>query len=311
MVCWSNLVANTLNRPDVTRDLILTGVAFISTLLLIVIPLRSIAKTYSKYLSFLLESGGREKVTLKMRIPLLARFFKSRHVYAGFCLSAVYLRRDRQILHRMASGIVVSAMMIILMFVRKIYPVEWLEYHYAIGLSPVFTGIFVFFGVTFVLSYLGCIGYTEHYKASWMLSIAPLRKPYELWRGVENTAFFCLILPFTLLMFVLSSYLWGVTGILFVLPGLLVVLLSVITYPIPESGILLSQEPVEIDGMSGCLAYGISMLIAGALIGVQFLARLIHLWVYIGVYTIIVVGGFIILVHYHRKRHESVLKLNG
>ncbi|MDE0637876.1 MAG: hypothetical protein OXI43_18715 [Candidatus Poribacteria bacterium] len=302
-----SLAVSTLERPGFIRDLVLTGIAMFSTLLLVLIPLRSIAKTYSKYLSFLMESGSRQKDRLRIKQPFLARFFKSREVYAVFRLSAAYMLRDRQILHQLASGAVVSLIMVAMFFVRKIYPIEFIEYHYAIGLSPGFTGLFVFLGVVTVFGFLSSVEYSEHWKASWMLSLVPLRKPYDLWRGVVTVTFIYIVLPSTLLFFILATVLWGVMGIFFILPGLLVVLFSVITYPKPESSIPLSKEPVEIDRMTGCLAYGISMLIAGVLVGVQFLARFIHVSVYIGVYCVIVIGGLIGFVYLFRKRGQKTV----
>ena len=296
-----SLAVSTIERPGFTRDLILTGVAIFSTLLLVLIPLRSIAKTYSKYLSFLMESGSRQKHKLRIRQPFLARFFRSRDVYAGFCLSAAYMRRDRHILNQLASGAIVSVMMIAMFFVRNIYPIEWIEYHYTIGLSPGLTGLFVFLGVVAVFGFLSSVGYSEHWKASWMLSLVPLRKPHDLWRGVEVATFVYIVFPCIFLFFIVATVLWGVMGIFFILPGLIVVLFSAITYPKPESGIPLSKEAVEIDRMAGCLAYGISMIAAGVLVGVQFLARFIHVWVYIGVYCVIVVGGFIGFVKLYKK----------
>ncbi len=300
-----SLATSTIDRPEFTRDLILTGVAFFSTLLLVLIPLRSIAKTYSKYLSFLMESGSKQKHKLRIRQPLLARFFKSREVYAVFSLSAAYMRRDRQILHQLASGAVVNFMIIGMFFARKIYPIEFIEYHYAIGLSPGLTGLFVFLGVPTVMGFLSSVGYSEHWKASWMLSLAPLRKSHDLWRGVEAVTFIYIVFPCTFLFFILATVFWGVTGIFFILPGLIVVLFFVITYPKPESGIPLSEEAVEIDRSAGCLAYGISMVIAGVLIGVQFLARFIHVWVYIGVYCVIVIGGLIGIVYLFRRKSQK------
>lgn len=296
-----SLAVNTIDRPEFTRDLILTAVAMFSTLLLVLIPLRSIAKTYSKYLSFLMESGSRQEEKLRIRRPLLARFFRSRDAYASFCLSASYMRRDRQILNQLASGGVVNFMIIGMFFVRDIYPIELIEYHYAIGLSPGFMGLFVFLGVVTVFGFLSSVGYSEHWKASWMLSLAPLQKSYDLWRGVVAVTFIYIVFPCTLLFFILATVFWGVMGIFFILPGLFVVLFSVITYPKPESGIPLSKEPVEIDRMAGCLAYGISMIITGVLVGVQFLARFIHVWVYIAVYCVIVVGGLIGFIRFYKK----------
>ena len=40
------------------------------------------------------------------------------------------------------------------------------------------------------------------------------------------------------------------------------------------------------------------------LIGLLFLARFIHVWVYVGVYSIIVVGGIIVLFRYKKKPND-------
>ena len=299
-----SLAVSTFERSEVRRDIVLAGVALFSTLLLL-IPLRSIAKTYSKYLAYLMESGGRPKDKLRMRVPFLARFFTSRDVYAGFRLSAVYMRRDRHILSQLASGTLGAGLMTVIFFVRGIYPIEFIEYHYAIGLSPGLTGLFVFLGVSLVFGFLGSVGYTEHYKAAWMLKLAPLRAPTDLWRGVVIATLIYIVLPFTLLFFIAATFFWGVLGILFVLPGFLVMLYSVITYPKPESGLPLSEEVLKTVKMTGCLAYGLSMIAAGALVGIQFLARLLHLYVYVGVYCIIVVGGLIGFIYYWTKTPEK------
>ena len=76
--------------------LILAGLAVISTLILVLVPLRSIAKGYSEYLSYLLESGNQQKSELRVKNtavretvpkPLLSR--------AGFCLGlSVYAPRE-------------------------------------------------------------------------------------------------------------------------------------------------------------------------------------------------------------------------
>ena len=56
-----SLAVSKINRLGFQRDLLLTGVALGSTLILIMIPLRSIAKTYAAYLAFLLENIDRSK----------------------------------------------------------------------------------------------------------------------------------------------------------------------------------------------------------------------------------------------------------
>ena len=100
-----SLTLGSSERPEMVRDLILTGIAAVSLLLLIVIPLRSIAKSYSRYLTSLLESRSRQKAKLRVKPSLLARFCRSRATYAGFCLCAAYMRRDKYILNGLISAL--------------------------------------------------------------------------------------------------------------------------------------------------------------------------------------------------------------
>lgn len=297
-----SLAVSITERTGFQRDLILSVAAIGSTLLLITIPLRSIAKTYSSYLSFLLESEIRRNDKLRIRKPILSRYFKSREVYASFCLCAIYIRRDRKILYQLASGPIFCVILMPIFFVKDIYQIEWLKYSVTIGLSPFFTYLYVCIAVSIAIGFLNSVRYSQHWKASWVLSLTPFGMKSAMWRGVELVTLICINLPFTLFALGGSIVLWGVLGVINVLPGLLLQLYVIVTYPLPKSKLPLSEELVEREFGVGCIATILYMIATTGLLGILYLAWWIHIWVYVGVYSIIVVGGFIGLIKLKKEK---------
>ena len=96
------------------RFLILTALAVISTAFLFLVPLQSIAKTYSKYLSYLIESDTKQKYKLKVKIPQFAKIIKNRVIRAGFCMSSVYFYRDKRMLQGILAMLGSSIVFIVL-----------------------------------------------------------------------------------------------------------------------------------------------------------------------------------------------------
>lgn len=299
-----SLAIRNINRLGFQRDLLLTGIALGSTLLLILIPLRSIAKTYSGYLAFLLENVNINKKKLRIRRTLLSSFFKNRETYASFCLCALYMRRDKKILSQAVASSFGMLIMFTIFFIRKIYPIEIITYKYALGLSPGFMAFYGFFGMTILLGFLHAVRYSQHWKANWILSLSPSGNKAAMWRGTEFTTLFYLLIPLSLIAFLVSTYFWGIYGIFYVLPGFLLLNISVFTYPEPKSGLPLSEEIVEGEIGSGCVTMILYSIALALLIGILFLARFIHVWVYVGVYSIIVVGGIIVLFRYKKKPND-------
>ena len=213
------------------RFLISAGLAVASTLFLVFVPLRSIAKSYAEYLSYLLESGSRQKSKIRVKTPLFGRMFQNRTIRAGLCLSFVYIRRDKHLLRQFFASLGSLVMLVVIL------DQEWVLHAFAIGLSPGFSMIFYFVGMGIVSSFILPIRYSEHWKASWMLKLAPLSTTYDLWRGVQAAAFLYFVVPCTLLMFCMATFIWGTLGILYVLPGLIILLNYVILFPKPLSGL--------------------------------------------------------------------------
>ena len=286
------------------RFLISTGLTVISTLFLVFVPLRSIAQRYSTYLSYLLESGSRQKAKIRVKTPLFARMFRNSAIRAGFCLCAAYMRRDRTLLKQLFAALG-SVLMLIVMFEQG-----WMRHSFAIGFSPGFSMMFYFVGISLVGCFISPIRYSEHWKASWMLTLAPLSTPNDLWQGTQATAFVYMVAPCTLLMLCIATAFWGVLGIFYVLPIVIILINFVILYPKPTSGLPLAIEFVQ-SQMAGetIIPFLSSLFITGVFIGIQFLTYLLNIWVYYGFYCITVMGGLISFIHFlqKNKRAEEII----
>ena len=177
----------------------------------------------------------------------------------------------------------------------------WVYHSFAIGLSPGFSAVFYFVGFSIVSSFLLFVRYSEHWKASWMLTLAPLSAPNDLWRGVQAAALLYLVVPCTLIMFCIATAIWGVLGIFYVLPGFILLINYVILYPKPLFGLPLTEEFIQsqIAG-AGLIPFLLSFLIIVVFMGIQFLTYLLNIWVYYGFYCVAVVGGLIGFIYFLR-----------
>lgn len=285
--------------------LILAGFAIASTLFLVFVPLRSIAKSYSEYLSYLLESGSRRRSKLQVKTPLFARMFRNRTIRAGMCLSFVYLRRDKHLLRQFFASLGSMIMLVVLLLRDSSSYLTWPHHSDAIGLSPGFSGIFYCIGTGIVSSFILPVRYSEHWKASWMLRLAPLSAPNNLWRGVQITALLYIVVPCMLLMFGSATLIWGVLGIFYVLPCLTVLLYYVILFPKPSAGLPLAREFIQsqIAG-AGLIPFLASLFVIVAFTGIQLLTFWLSLWLYYGFYCVTVVGGLIGFIYHFRKNRE-------
>ena len=281
------------------RFLISAGLAVISTLFLVFVPLRSIAQRYSTYLSYLLESGSQQKAKIRVKTPLFARMFRNSAIRAGFCLCAAYMRRDRTLLKQLFAALG-SVLMLIVMFQQG-----WMHHSFAIGFSPGFSMMFYFVGISLVCCFISPIRYSEHWKASWMLTLAPLSTPNDLWQGTQATAFVYMVAPCTLLMLCIATAFWGVLGIFYVLPIVIILINFVILYPKPISRLPLAIEFVQ-SQMSGetIIPFLSSLFITGVFVGIQFLTYLLNIWVYYGFYSVMVVGGLISFIYFLQKNRR-------
>ena len=290
--------------------LILAGLAVVSTLFLVLVPLRSIAKSYSEYLSYLLESGSRQKSKLRVKTSLFARMFRNRTIRAGFCLSRAYMCRDKHILRQFFASFGTVIMLIVLFARDSSFYMTWPHDTNAIGLSPGFSGMFYFVGISAITGFISPVKCSEHYKASWMLTLTPVPVPKDLWRGVQATTILCIVAPCTLLMLCIATIFWGILGIFYILPVLTILLYFVILYPKPESGLPLAEEFVhrQVAG-DGCLPMIASIHIIGFFVGIQLLTFWLNVWVYYGFYCVTVIGGLIGFVYFLRKnkRVEATL----
>ena len=291
---FAGMVALTLGQIE-RYFLIVAGLAIASMLFLVMVPLRSIAKSYSEYLSYLLESDSKQTSKLRVKTPLFARMFRNRAVRAGFCLSFVYIRRDRlllgQFLGSLGSAITLSVFFELSSYIQL--GQTWVDDAYPIGLSPSFSGMFYIVGFTIVPTFMFLVKYSEHWKASWLLMLAPLSAPRDLWRGVQAAAYLYLIAPCMLLMLCLATVIWGTLGILHVLPVLIILLNLVIFYPKPRAGLPLAEELVQKRVRLVVWFIPIGIVLGEIFPWIQLFAYMIDIWSYYGFYCVIVAGGLI------------------
>ena len=298
---FASTVSVALGETD-SLSLTLAGLAVASTLFLVLVPLRSIARSYSEYLSYLLESGSRQKSELQVKTPLLARMFPNATIRAGFCLGTAYLYRDKRILQQFFISVGSIIMIAVFSAQETLFPLKWIHYSHAIGLSPGFSIMFCFVGMTVVDSFIAPVRYSEHWKASWMLTLAPLSAPNDLWLGVQATTLLYLVAPCTILLFCIATVFWRTSGIFYILPGLTVLLYYVIFYPKPSSGLPLAEAYVQKRTAAAIwLPFIWNLLAIGIFIGIQFLTYLLNVWVYYGFYCVTVVGGLIGFIYFLKK----------
>ena len=284
--------------------LILAGLAVTSTLFLVFVPLRNIARGYSEYLSYLLGSESRQKSEVQVKTPLFARMFRNHAIRAGFCLSTAYLCRDKRILQQFFIAIGSMLVIIVISTQDNVFFLKWkwIQASHAIGLSPGFSILFGFVGMAFVDSFIVPVRYSEHWKAAWLLRLAPFTTSSDLWRGVQATALVYLVAPCTLLMLCIATVIWGVLGIFYVLPGFIVLLNYVILYPKSKSGLPLAEEFVQKRTAGVWIPFLCNLLAIGVFVGIQFLTYLINMRLYFVTYCIMVVVGIISFVYFWTKR---------
>ena len=288
-----------IEGPNILRDLILTGLAIASTLFLVFVPLRSIAKSYSEYLSNLLESGNQQKSEFRVKTPLFANMFRNAAIRAGFCLSTAYMCRDKHILRQLIGSFGGIIIIIVAFSQDNLFSLKWIQDAYAVGLSPGFSIMSCFVGISFIGCFILPVRYSEHWKASWMLTLAPLSAPTDLWRGVQATALLYIVAPCTLIMLCIATVIWGISGILYVLPGFVTLLYYVIFYPKPRSGLPLVEEFVQKRAVVGAwLPFIINILAITVFVGIQFLTYLLNMWGYYAFYCVGIVGGLIGFIYF-------------
>lgn len=287
------------------QNLILAALAFTSTLFLILIPLRSIARSYSKYLSYLLESGNKQKSELRVKTPLFAKMFRSHTKRAMLCLTSAYLFRDKRIQLGLFAMLGTIAMFVIFFSQPGLYwwNPKWISHSHIFGLSLGFSIVFCYVTIGFIDSFILPIRYSEHWQASWMLNIAPVTTKQDLWRGVQSTALLYIVTPCTLLMLCFATILWKFEGVLYILPGLTIVLNYVLLYPKPQSGLPLSEEYVQKRMIFSSLKPFLwTILTVGTIVGIQYLTYKHGFWTYFGCYCIIVMGGLFGFIYFFTRK---------
>ena len=289
--------------------LILTALAIASIVLLVVGPLRSIAKGYSKYLASLSEARRTRSSQLKIKTSVVARLFRKRETYIGADLVSAYLRRDRTTQFRFLRELGSIAIILVLLFREHDLFLNSIGKTFTIWLALGVSAFFFFLGSIFIASFLGQIRYSEHWRAAWMFRCAPLAAPHALWRGVQATALVYMILPYTLLLTTAATFFWPrFWGGFYLLPGVVGLLCYVVFHPKPSSGLPLSQEYNQSKRYAELIPHLCGLLIFGAVLILQFVMYKIHLGLYIACYSVTIIAGFLLFIYFFGKKEEQISK---
>ena len=289
--------------------LILTALAVASTVLLVIGPLRSIAKSYSKYLASLLEARKTRNSQLRVKTSILARLFKRRETYTGADLVSAYLRRDRTTQLRFFPELGSLVIILIILFKEGDFFLNWIGKSFTIWLALGASTLFFFIGLGLIGPFLGQIRYSEHWNATWLFRCAPLTATHALWRGAQATALVYIVFPYTLLLTAVATFFWPpFWGGFYLLPGLIGLLCYVVFHPKPGSGLPLSQEYVQSKRYLEIVPFLCGLLVFGAVLILQFVMYKIHLGLYISCYSVTVIAGFLIFVYFFTKKERQFSK---
>ena len=296
---FAGMVALGLGQVN-SHFLILTMLAITVTILLVAGPLRSVAKSYTKYLTSLLESRRTQKPQRRLRTSLVSRLFKRRETRAGADFVFAYLRRDRRTQLRVFSALGTPVIILAILFQDN--PVwDWIGKPFTIWLALGVSAIFFFGCSTMVSSFLGQIRYSDHWKAKWIFQCAPLLVPHALWRGTLATTLIYIVLPYTILLLTLATIFWrGLWGMFYLLPGLSALLVYAVRYPKPDSGLPLSEEFIQsgwnLEQLWLLIRFICTQLLFGVILAIQFVMYKINFGLYIGCYAVIVIAGILIFI---------------
>ena len=303
---FAGTVSFALGNTD-RQFLILTALASASIVLLVAGPLRSIAKSYSKYLASLSEARRTRSSKLRIKTSVVARLFRKRETYAGADLVSAYLRRDRTTQFRFLRELGSVVIIFFLLFQQHDSLLNSIGQPFTIWLALGVPAFFFIVGLGIIGSFLDKIRYSEHWRAAWMFRCAPLAAPDTLWRGVQVTALVYMIFPYTLLLTTFATFFWPrFWGGFYVLPGLIGLLCYVVFHPKPSSRLPLSQEYSQGKRYTGFIPFLCGLLIFGAVLILQFVMYRIHLGLYIGCYSVTIIAGLLLFIYFFGRKEEQI-----
>lgn len=289
--------------------LVLTALAIVSIVLLVAGPLRSIAKSYSKYLASLSEARITRSSQLKIMTSVVARMFGRHEIRATADLVFAYLRRDRTTQFRFLRDLGGIVIILFLLFREHDLVLNSIGKPFTIWLALGVSMLFFFIGSGFISSFLSQIQYSDHWRAAWLFRCAPLANPHALWRGVQATALVYMIFPYTLLFVTVATFLWPrFWGGFYILPGLIGLLCYVVLHPKPSSGLPLSQEYIQSERYKQYMVFILhvcGLLVFGVVLALQFVMYKIHLGLYITCYSVTIIAGLLLFIHFFTRKERQ------
>jgi len=283
--------------------LFLSAIAMVSTILLVIIPLWRISLKYSERISYMGESPKTSRKIKRVRGSIFARLFKDSGTLAAFDLVSKYLKRDRNTKIRIYAGLALPLMHIVMMIRPALEdkgqplftPVL------AVGLS-----ISSFVSCAYFISFaFSVIKFSEHWKAAWVIAVAPLERPGNFFKGSKVPIIVYFIIPFFAVLTVIYSFTWNIfLAAVYVLPSFIGSLCYLSFYAALNMYFPFSLEPQEKKRKISSFAMILSFIIFGIVMGIQYPAYLVHKALYIALYSATIIAGLIIFVIQERRSNR-------
>ncbi len=286
---FAGLVHLGLGETEV-HYLVLSAVAVISTLLLVIVPLRRISLRYSERISYMEESPGTARRAKRLRSSIIVLLFRNPETLAGFDLVSKYLCRDRNTKIRISAGLALPVMYIVMM-VRSALEYKGKAYFdpgLAVGISISLFIMCVYF-ISFVLN---GIKFSEHWGASWIITCSPLERPGNFFKGSKMAIICWTLLPLFTVFAIIYSFTFGISlSVVYLLPAFIGSLCYLSFYSASDMRFPFSLKPRKGRVNIGIAILGV--LIFGVVMGVQYPVYRIHKGLYIALYISTVVAGLI------------------
>ena len=242
----------------------------------------------------------------------MARLFRKREIRAVSDLVFAYLRRDRTTQFRFLRELGGMVIILFILFREHDSVLNSIGKSFTIWLALGASMLFFFIGSSFIVPFLSQIRYSDHWRAAWLFRCAPLANPHALWRGVQATALVYMIFPYTLLFATVATFLWPrFWGGFYILPGLIGLLCNVVLYPKPSPSLPLSQEYIQSDRYKQYMAsilHVCGLFIFGVVLAIQFVMYKIHLGLYIACYSVTIIAGILLFIHFFTKEDKPFSK---
>ncbi len=287
---FAGLVHLTLGETQ-SHFLRVSILAVVLTVLFVVVPLGRMSRKYSEHLSFLLESTKAARKVGRRRGSRLTSLLKNTETQAGFGLVSIYLKRDRNIKVRLFAMLGIPLAAVVPMI--RVIP-ELMGCPFSIGLA-IGVPIFSFYVCAYCLSSLfSILQFSEDWKAAWIFTIVPMESHDNFFKGAKLAMIAYFVVPYFIIFSGGYVFLWGpLLAIVYILPSLMGSLCYLSFYRTSTAILPFSREPLPKKRIDDILRFVLGLVIFSGVLGVQYIAYQIHIYLYIGVYTVAIGYGVV------------------